>query len=166
MIRKMPEKSQATYSRKAESTMENSDMLNAFLHFMNVRGLNVTQQRLRIASLFFSLPGHHSLEEFYQHVHTVDAAIGQTTVYRTLKLLCAAELAHEIQFGDGISRYEVSTDQPHHDHFLCTKCQKTIEFYDERLEAMQQELATKNGFQLTGHAHFLYGLCAECSAKN
>lgn len=57
---------------------------------------------------FFELPGHHSLEEFYQHVQKLDPRIGQTTVYRTLKLLCDAGMATEIHFSDGITRYEVA----------------------------------------------------------
>lgn len=79
-----------------------------FLQYMRDKGMNVTRQRLRIADIFFALPGHHTLEELYGIIRQSDPGIGQTTVYRTLKLLCEANLALELQFGDGtpvLSRY-------------------------------------------------------------
>ena len=87
---------------------QNNASLADFLDFMSRKGLNTTSQRRVIAEAFFELPGHHSLEEFYQYILGRDPGIGQTTVYRTLKLLCDAGLAMEIHFSDGITRYEVA----------------------------------------------------------
>ncbi len=137
----------------------------AFLEYMNKKGLNITNQRRAIAQAFFEFPGHHSLEEFYRHVAEKDANIGQTTVYRTLKLLCEAGLAREIHFSDGIARYEANTPGAHHDHIVCEGCGKTIEICDERIEKLQKEIAAQYGFRLTSHVHHLYGLCAECAQK-
>ena len=86
------------------TTQHNNACLADFLDFMNRKGLNTTSQRRIIAEAFFELPGHHSLEEFYQHILQRDPGIGQTTVYRTLKLLCDAGMAMEIHFSDGITR--------------------------------------------------------------
>ncbi|MFG6374993.1 MAG: transcriptional repressor, partial [Desulfovibrio sp.] len=85
--------------------MENKQSLDTFLEFMNSRGLNTTAQRKVIAESFFEFPGHHSLDEFYRHVSAKDPGIGQTTVYRTLKLLCDAGVAAEIQCAGNITRY-------------------------------------------------------------
>lgn len=136
-----------------------------FLEYMSKNGLNVTNQRRAIAQAFFEFPGHHSLEEFYKHVAAHDANVGQTTVYRTLKLLCEAGLAREIHFSDGIARYEVATPGAHHDHIVCEHCGKTIEICDDRIEKLQREVAEKHGFVLTSHVHHLYGLCSACRKK-
>lgn len=136
--------------------------LGAFLDFMSSRGLNTTSQRRVIAQAFFEFPGHHSLEEFYQYVLKLDAGIGQTTVYRTLKLLCDAGLATEIQFSDNITRYEVARPDSHHDHLVCLGCGAIVEICDARIEKLQRELAEANGFSLTGHLHNLYGYCRAC----
>ena len=135
-----------------------------FLDFMSRKGLNTTSQRRVIAEAFFELPGHHSLEEFYQYILGRDPGIGQTTVYRTLKLLCDAGLATEIHFSDGITRYEVARPDSHHDHIVCLSCGKIVEICDQRIEKLQRELAEKHGFSLNGHVHNLYGLCADCRA--
>ncbi len=118
-----------------EENKDRSELL-AFLEFMSRKGLNTTAQRRIIADAFFELPGHHSLEEFYQHVQKLDPRIGQTTVYRTLKLLCDAGMATEIHFSDGITRYEVAAPDSHHDHIVCQSCGKIVEIYDPRIEKL------------------------------
>ncbi|MDR2820109.1 MAG: transcriptional repressor [Desulfovibrio sp.] len=138
--------------------------LKEFLDFMTRKGLNITSQRRAIAAAFFDLSGHHSLDEFYQHIFSVDPGIGQTTVYRTLKLLCDAGLATEIHFSDGIARYEVAKSNSHHDHIVCLYCGNVLEIFDQRIEKLQQEIAQSHDFTLSGHVHYLYGMCAECRA--
>lgn len=143
--------------------MDENSFMNEFINFMTREGLSNTQQRRAIAEAFFSFPGHHTNEEFYKHVADLDPKIGQTTVYRTLKLLCAAGLASEIQFADNVARYEVANPNRHHDHLICLKCGEIIEIFDPDIERMQLELARRHNFILKGHVHNLYGICQNCS---
>ena len=136
-----------------------------FLAFMKRKGMNTTTQRRTIADTFFNLSGHHTLEEFYQILSKKDPRIGQTTVYRTLKLLCEAGFATEIHFSDDITRYEVAKPTQHHDHLICLKCGKIVEICDPRIEHWQKELAAARGFTLTGHVHNLYGICESCRSE-
>lgn len=145
--------------------MNDKDLVAEFMAFITNRGMCVTPQRRVIAEAFFSFPGHHTSEEFYHHVSALDSRIGQTTVYRTLKLLCAAGLASEIQFSDNVARYEVADTNSHHDHLICLGCGRVEEVYDRRIEAIQRELAANHGFTLQGHSHNLYGYCSECREK-
>lgn len=142
------------------------ERLETFLEFMSRKKLNSTIQRRIIAEEFFDFPGHHSLEEFYKHIEKRDPGIGQTTVYRTLKLLCEAGLANEIQFSDNITRYEVNSPNRHHDHMICLQCGKIIEISDSRIENLQKEIAQAHDFSLQGHSHNLYGYCADCRKKS
>ncbi|MDE5833195.1 MAG: transcriptional repressor [Desulfovibrio sp.] len=147
-------------------TSSDIDPQSRFLQFMSRKGLNTTSQRKAIAEVFFGLPGHHSLEEFYREISRIDPGIGQTTVYRTLKLLCEAGLANEIQLKDNITRYEIANPNAHHDHLICARCGKIVEICDPRIEELQKEIAEKNGFKLFGHSHNLYGACPDCRDKN
>ena len=133
-----------------------------FLRYMADRGLNVTRQRLRIAEMFFAMQGHHTLDELYARMRRGEPGLGQTTVYRTLKLLVEAGLALELQFGDGVARFEPVDAKAHHDHLICQKCGKTEEVHSEAIEVLQRELADSYGYRLLGHAHYLYGLCPDC----
>lgn len=145
--------------------MSDNVNLDAFMGYMGRKGLNFTAQRKIIAEAFFGFPGHHTLEEFYRYVAEIDPGIGQTTVYRTLKLLCEAGLASEIQFADNITRYEVAHPSRHHDHMICLDCGDILEICDPRIESLQREIAQSHGYVLLGHSHNLYGVCERCQLR-
>ncbi|HEV2802684.1 MAG TPA: Fur family transcriptional regulator [Pyrinomonadaceae bacterium] len=125
-------------------------------------GLKRTAQRDLILEVFLRTEEHLSSEDLYRLVQKEDPEIGQTTVYRTLKLLTEAGLAREVRFGDGRTRYEHNYKHPHHDHLICTDCGKTIEFYSEELEAIQESIAAKHGFESTHHTLRMFGTCSDC----
>jgi Fur family ferric uptake transcriptional regulator len=125
-------------------------------------GLKRTAQRDLILDVFLRTEEHLSSEDLYRLVQKEDAAIGQTTVYRTLKLLTDAGLAREVRFGDGRTRYEHNYKHPHHDHLICTQCGKTIEFYSADMEALQDQIAAKHKFELTHHTMRMFGYCPAC----
>lgn len=128
--------------------------------------MKITPQRQLILDVFLKEEGHPSPEELYLRVKHLDKTIGQSTVYRTLKLLNESGLAREYQFGDGLTRYEPLYGQQHHDHLICERCGTTIEVVDEAIEKLQEELAARHGFQLTAHRMYLYGICPACLAAS
>jgi len=80
--------------------------LDKFREFIRERGLKTTRQRDEIARWFFESDGHLSADAVYREVKQVSPGIGFSTVYRTMKLLCEAELVQERHFGDGEALYE------------------------------------------------------------
>src|ERR671927_1173052 len=125
-------------------------------------GLKRTAQRDLILDVFLRTEEHLTSEDLYRLVQRQDPNIGQTTIYRTLKLLTEAGLAREVRFGDGRSRYEHNYKHQHHDHMICTECGKTIEFFSAELEAIQDAIAAKHRFQITQHLLRIIGVCHEC----
>jgi len=140
-----------------------SDQLSAYLAG---QGLKSTRQRDRILDVFVSAGHHLSAEELYLLIRKSDKGIGYATVYRTLKLLAEAGLAHERRFEDGITRFEYNAAEGHHDHLICTRCGRIIEFENEQIEELQRAVARKNKFLVNSHKPELYGLCAGCRMKN
>lgn len=139
--------------------------IKIFTDYITANGLKCTPQRRLIADVFLKQDGHLSTEELYDRVRREDPAIGQATVYRTLKLFCESGLAKEVHFGDGMSRYEKTFDSPHHDHLICIACGRQTEFVDDTIEKLQEELAARHGFILTSHHMYLYGVCPSCRKK-
>jgi len=133
-----------------------------FLQHIQKKGLKRTAQRDLILDTFLRMEAHLSSEDLYQLVKKEDATIGQTTVYRTLKLLTEAGLAREVRFGDGRTHYEHNYKHQHHDHMICSECGRIIEFFSAELEALQDKIAAKHRFQITQHLHRIIGLCSEC----
>lgn len=140
----------------------NSEEQEVFLKHIQKRGLKRTGQRDLILDTFLRTEDHLSSEDLYRLVKKDDPSIGQTTVYRTLKLLTEAGLAREVRFGDGITHYEHNYKHQHHDHMICSECGRIIEFFSAELEAIQDAMAAKHRFQVTQHLLRIIGLCAEC----
>lgn len=133
-----------------------------FKRFMSERGLKSTKQRAQILDSFFGAEGHLSVEELWARVRTVNSKVSVATVYRTMKLLAEAGLAHARNFGDGQTRYEAAVGKHHHDHLICTQCGTIVEFGDDRIESLQDAVARKHGFKVTSHKMELYGICKSC----
>jgi Fur family transcriptional regulator, ferric uptake regulator len=133
-----------------------------FHNHIQKAGLKRTAQRDLILDVFLRTEEHLSSEDLYRLVQREDPSIGQTTVYRTLKLLTDAGLAREVRFGDGKTRYEHNYKHPHHDHMICTECGKYIEFFSAELEAIQDAIAAKHKFEPTQHSLRIFGVCQEC----
>lgn len=133
-----------------------------FADYLEKNRLKMTPQRRLILDVFFDLDGHFSAEEIYDVVKKADSSVGQATVYRTLKHFLDAGLGRSVHFGDGVSRYEPSYGQEHHDHLICENCGKSVEVVDPEIERLQEVVAKDQGFILTRHKMYLYGLCPEC----
>lgn len=133
-----------------------------FLQHIQKQGLKRTAQRDLILDVFLRTEGHVSGEDLFRLVRKQAPNVGQTTVYRTLRLLTDAGLAREVRFGDGRAHYEHNYKHQHHDHMICSECGKIIEFYSPELEAIQDAMAAKHRFELTSHLLRMIGVCAHC----
>lgn len=133
-----------------------------FLKHIQKKGLKRTAQRDLILEIFLRTEEHLSSEDLYRLVQKEDPSVGQTTVYRTLKLLSEAGLAREVRFGDNRTHYEHNYKHQHHDHMICSECGRIIEFFSAELEGLQDQMAAKHKFQITQHLLRIIGVCAEC----
>jgi Fur family ferric uptake transcriptional regulator len=124
-------------------------------------GLKVTLPRLKILEIL-QLPQnqHISAEDVYKILLEQDEDIGLATVYRVLNQFDDAGILNRHHFEGGKSVFEIS-HKKHHDHLVCLKCGKVIEFEDEVIERKQEEIAEKYNMTLTHHSLYLYGTCKE-----
>jgi Fur family ferric uptake transcriptional regulator len=120
-------------------------------------GLKITQPRLKILHLLESTEEHHlGAEDIYNLLRGQGDEIGLATVYRVLTQFEAAGLVQRHHFETGQAVFELAPEK-HHDHMVCMKTGKVIEFYDEVIERRQKEIAAEHGFKITDHSLTLYG---------
>ena len=129
---------------------------------MRANGLKNTRQRELIFACFVEDGGHVSVDDLLASVQERNAAVGYATVYRTLKLLKECGLAAERHFADGQARFEKVEEEHHHDHIICERCGRIVEFVHNEIEALQEEVAHRFGFVATNHKMEIYGICQEC----
>ncbi len=144
---------------------QDSPERRAFHECLRKKKLKRTAQRDLILDVFLRMKGHVSSEELYRHVKEVDPSIGFTTVYRTLKLLAECGLAHPVQFGDGYTRYEQGFHYSHHDHLICIRCGKLMEFFSQQLESLQERIVKQHKFKMLDHSLRIWGLCHDCQLR-
>ena len=129
----------------------------------------VTPQRQKILQVFVDQQERHlSAEDAYTLVHVDSPDVGLATVYRTLEMLAELGFLHQIEFGDGKSRYELAAgDSPHaHHHLICLSCGMVKEFGDDLLETLESFVSRTADFQITDHQVKFYGYCKECRDKS
>jgi Fur family ferric uptake transcriptional regulator len=148
-------------SKKGPANLEEARTM--WRSFMSERGLNASKARDAVVDVFLSTTEHSGLQDLYRAARRRHAGVGFATVYRTMKLLEEAELAHARQFGTGkTTLYEVALGSDHHDHLICERCGRIVEFFEPRIEAQQEKIAAHYGYSLLRHRHELYGICADC----
>jgi Fur family ferric uptake transcriptional regulator len=128
-------------------------------------GLKVTLPRIKILEILESNePRHMSAEDVYKILLETGEDVGLATVYRVLTQFESAGLITRHNFEGGHSVFELDEGR-HHDHILCIKCGRLDEFVDETIEQRQRAIAQERGYSITGHNLTIYGVCAECQAK-
>lgn len=133
--------------------MESSDLKKA--------GLKITLPRMKILELLEQCDPHHqSAEEIYRALSDAGEEIGLATVYRVLTQFEAAGLVNRHHFEGGQAVFELNAGH-HHDHLVCIKCSKVVEFVDATIEERQKQIARDKGFEITEHSLIIYGRCSD-----
>jgi len=120
-----------------------------------------SKSRAAVMEAFFNAREHVTVEELTRTVRETSPRVGAVTVYRTLKLLARMGYAQELDFGEGVRRYE-SNLSSHHDHLVCTGCGAVIEFEDPDIEKLQELVTRRHGFRPAAHRLEIFGRCRKC----
>ena len=129
-------------------------------------GLKQSSQRDTILRVFLATRDHLTTEELHGLVKKVDASIGYTTVYRTLKLFAQCGLASEVEFHDGVVRYERRLNRRNHHHMVCTSCGDSVEFFSPEVEKVEHRIGKQFHYATDRHSFQIYGTCEACQKKN
>lgn len=141
----------------SECADQDRPMTDTILSRCEASGLRLTDQRRVIARVLEASDDHPDVEELYARASAEDPRISLATVYRTVKLFEESGILDKHDFGDGRARYETAGGE-HHDHLIDLQSGEVIEFIDEEIEALQDRIAEKLGYELKGHRLELYGI--------
>jgi Fur family ferric uptake transcriptional regulator len=135
-----------------------------FKRMIRQMGLKVTQQRLAILQTLSAGRAHVTAQEVFETVNAKYPEIGFATVYRFLRKMAEQNMVTEVRMGGLPARYEL-TPRRHHDHLTCVQCGQIVEFENQGIEALQEQVARAHNFQLTHHVLELYGVCPRCQTE-
>ena len=128
-------------------------------------GFRWTNQRALIVRAALDSHDHFTAEELLDICRKTDPKVSRATVYRTLSVLEESGFVEGLETGDGGRRFEHVLGHEHHDHMVCLRCEKIIEFRDDELERRQELAAKRVGFRIERHSLRMYGTCKACQQE-
>ena len=137
------------------------DYKDQLKNILKNEGLRFTKQRQQVWDEIRRSSEHRDAEQIYIQINKIarkkqDLKVSRATVYRTIDVLVKNNLVRKMELGDGRALYEHKIDDGHHDHIICIETGKIIEFYDEDLENLQENIVKKYGYKLVRHVHQLF----------
>lgn len=134
-----------------------------FLQYLRERELKFTPERQLILEEIFQTHRHFEAEDIVMGLRGRGKRVSRASIYRTLPLLVESGLLREVHSAEKHSHYEHIFGHNHHDHLICTQCGGTIEFFEPRIEGLQDSICRAYGFQPANHKLEVTGVCKECS---
>jgi Fur family ferric uptake transcriptional regulator len=119
-------------------------------------GLRITKPRRIILEILGATEGHPDAAQIFERAVAMDNRISLATVYRTMKALEESGAIQRHAFAGGPARFEPAR-AAHHDHLIDIDTGEVIEFASARIEALQEEIAARLGYQIVHHRLELYG---------
>lgn len=124
------------------------------------RGVKPTPNRLLVLHALLQTESPLSLSDLEEELTTMD----RSSIFRVLTLFAETDIAHLIESGDGIQRYEAChgndgcTMADRHIHFYCTRCHRTYCF--DSIPVPQVEFP--EGFTIRSANYLARGICPRC----
>ena len=113
---------------------------------------------------------HFDADEFTSDLRQKGLKVSRATVYRTLDILNDIGIVYKSSFGHRHQHFEKMVGREHHDHMICLKCDKVIEFVDEEIEKRQDEICASHNFKPVRHNLQIFGyfenMCELCTKKD
>ncbi len=120
------------------------------------------EDRFKILEVFLQTEQHVTIDELVKLLDQNGWQLDPDFVRETMKLMSRFGFARQSRFDNSAIRYEHRHLGQHHDHMICTRCRKIIEFQEDLLEELQIKIAAVQGFHMLQHKMEIYGICAHC----
>ncbi|MFH1350069.1 MAG: transcriptional repressor [Pseudomonadota bacterium] len=128
-------------------------------------GIGRIEDRLNIIEIFLGTEEHVTMEELVGLLKKKGDDYDPEFVRQCMNRWVDLGFAQKKSFEGQPPRYEHHHLGRHHDHLICTKCGKIIEFRNEDMERLQIRIAGGMGFHILQYKMEIYGICSECLAE-
>lgn len=128
-------------------------------------GARLTTNRRLVVDALIEAPGPVAAADLVATLKEVPLS----SLYRSLSVLCEAEIVATHQGADGITRFEMAEwAAGHHHHLVCVTCGSVTDFeLDAEAETLLHDLAERigsnEGFNPIGHSLEVDGICEGCA---
>jgi Fur family transcriptional regulator, ferric uptake regulator len=139
-----------------------SPVVEKFREYLEIRGEKLTRPRRDLVEHIFDSHKHFDADELVRDLEDAGVKVSRASVYRTLPMLVEAGLLRELRLTNRTA-FEHAYGYPSHDHLHCTECNAIIEFANEEIRRLREEIALQHGFRPDNHKFIITGTCSECA---
>ena len=139
------------------------DVRGAFRAYLRKHHIKNTTARSKILDAVLSVDGHFEADQVLDYLRKMESPVGKATVYRTLPLLVDCGILKQVRFDANRAHYEVAFGEQPHDHMVCRRCGRIVEFDADEVVQLRERIARRYHFHVLSHRLQLSGLCWECS---
>jgi Fur family peroxide stress response transcriptional regulator len=126
--------------------------------------IRITPQRQEMISILKKSKQHWTAEEIFNELGRQFSSVSITTVYNNLKLFVKMGIVEELQFGEGLSKFEWKGEE--HYHIICSSCGKIEDFYYPQLKEVEAFAQDLSKFKIKNHQLQFYGICNDCLGRD
>jgi Fur family ferric uptake transcriptional regulator len=137
-----------------------------FVSYLKRNNQRVTKERLIILENILQCSQHIDADNLYIQLKNKGLKSSRATVYNTLQLLVRSKIITKSNLGETHQHYERAYGLPQHHHLICSICGSVMEFEDESIEKIQDNICKKFKFGATSYLFQITGICDKCSKTN
>ena len=137
----------------------------AFVRYLRSQQIKYTKPRRAILRAALGLPVHFDAEQLLALLHQSGERVAKATIYRTLPLLVVSGILKQVRLSENQAHYEHILEDAPHDHMVCLRCGRIIEFESRRVEQLRDQIARENDFRAVSHRFGVSGYCAPCAER-
>jgi Fur family peroxide stress response transcriptional regulator len=119
-----------------------------------------TRQREAILRVLRDTTSHPTADWIYSEVRKDIPNISLGTVYRNLRLL--RECGEVLGIDSGSTSTRFNGNSANHYHFRCERCGRIFDIDEPVDEEINNRIARRTGFKISGHWLEFRGLCKKC----
>ena len=139
------------------------DKLSKYVEFLKEKNVRMTSQRTAILENLLDGNRHPTVNEIYDDLKDDFPSMSVATIYNNLKFFKEAGLVKELPFGDGSSRFDLTTVD--HFHTICRICGKIEDFHFADLVEDENLAKSIGNFNPEDYRFEILGVCEECQKR-
>ncbi len=140
-------------------TPEIAELKNQFSEYLRRKKYRNTQERSNVLDRIAEIDDHFSADELYLYMNGQGDKVSRATIYSTLDLLTQCNILTKHRFQGESAHFELATRMPHHDHLICTECGRIVEFREEAIDGIRDQVAKGLGFRPLSHSLQIHAVC-------
>lgn len=139
--------------------LKNKQASEIFRNFLKTENNRITPERFEVLDSALEYQGHFGADDLYIVMKNQKSSVSRATVYNTLELLVNCNLVKKINFGDNLTRYESNFKVQTHDHLICMDCGRIVEFIDNKIKDIPEEISKELGFNVESYSFNIFARC-------